>query len=105
MQRWARAVGPERGTVFVVDDRDRGGLLRTFEQLLGLPGNLLQPVPDTANRSPTLAETEMLRNLNVEFRGNGLPDELHSQLVRYGAVMHMKNTCTSGSEEVKIGTP
>ena len=80
--------------MFVVDDRDRNGLMRTFEALLGLPGNLLQPVPDTANRSLTLAETEMLRNLNVEFRGNGLPDELYSRLVRNGAVLHMKNACS-----------
>lgn len=94
-----------RATVVVVDDRDHGGLMRTFEQLLGLPENLLRPVPDAANRSLTLAETEMLRNLNKEFRGNGLPDELYSQLVRYGAVMHMKYTCAPGPHDVKIGTP
>jgi hypothetical protein len=105
VERWARVVGPERVTVVVVDDRDRGGLLRTFERLLGLPENLLKPVPDAVNRSLTLAETEMLRNLNKEFRGNGLPEELYSQLVRYGAVMHMKNTCTPGPHDVKICTP
>ncbi|WP_406392638.1 hypothetical protein OG806_17665 [Streptomyces sp. NBC_00882] len=103
--RWARAVGAERITVVVVDDRDREGLMRTFEQLLGLPENLLQPVPDAANRSLTLAETEMLRNLNKEFRGNGLPDELYSKLVRNGAVMHMKNACSPSPEDVKILTP
>jgi hypothetical protein len=105
VERWARVVGPERVTVVVVDDRDRGGLLRTFERLLGLPENLLKPVPDAVDRSLTLAETEMLRNLNKEFRGNGLPEELYSQLVRYGAVMHMKNTCTPGPHDVKICTP
>ncbi|MER5749975.1 hypothetical protein [Streptomyces sp. NPDC002088] len=105
VERWVRAVGAERVTVVVVDDRDRGGLLRTFEALLGLPENLLQPVPDTANRSLTLAETEMLRNLNKEFRGNGLPDELYSKLVRNGAVMHMKNACSPTPQDVKIVTP
>jgi hypothetical protein len=105
VERWARAVGPERITVVVVDDRDRGGLMRTFEALLGLPGNLLQPVPDTANRSLTLAETEMLRNLNKEFRGNGLPDELYSTLIRNGAVMHMKNACSPTPRDVRISTP
>ncbi|UXY27528.1 hypothetical protein [Streptomyces sp. HUAS TT20] len=105
VERWARAVGPERVTVVVVDDRDRDGLLRTFETLLGLPRNLLQPVPDTENRSLTLAETEMLRNLNVEFRGNGLPDELYSKLVRNGAVMYMKNACSPAPQDVKIATP
>ncbi|MFV8183460.1 MULTISPECIES: hypothetical protein [unclassified Streptomyces] len=105
VERWARAVGSERVTVVVVDDRDRDRLMRTFEALLGLPENLLQPVPDTANRSLTLAETEMLRNLNKEFRGNELPDELYSKLVRNGAVMHMKNTCSPTPEDVKISTP
>lgn len=105
VERWARAVGPERVTVVVVDDRDRDGLMRTFEALLGLPQKLLRPVPDTANRSLTLAETEMLRNLNVEFRGNGLPDELYSKLVRNGAVMHMKNACSPTAQDVKITTP
>jgi hypothetical protein len=105
VERWARAVGPGRVTVVAVDDRDRGGLLRTFEALLGLPENLLRPVPDTANRSLTLAETEMLRNLNVEFRGNGLPDELYSRLVRGGAVLHMKNACPPAPGDVKIVTP
>ncbi|MFI7415418.1 hypothetical protein ACIBU0_42965 [Streptomyces sp. NPDC049627] len=103
--RWAGVVGPERVTVVVVDDRDREGLMRTFEALLGLPARLLRPVPDAANRSLTLAETEMLRNLNKEFRANELPEELYSQLVRNGAVMHMKNTCTPGPGDVKIGTP
>ncbi|MEU9410578.1 hypothetical protein AB0E08_33505 [Streptomyces sp. NPDC048281] len=105
VERWVRAVGAGRVTVVVVDDRDRDGLMRTFEALLGLPEKLLQPVPDTANRSLTLAETEMLRKLNVEFRGNGLPDELYSKLVRNGAVMHMKNSCSPTAADVKISTP
>ncbi|MFI6038860.1 hypothetical protein ACIBBD_32950 [Streptomyces sp. NPDC051315] len=105
VERWVRVVGADRVTVVVVDDRDREGLMRTFEALLGLPARLLQPVPDTANRSLTLAETEMLRNLNKEFRGNGLPDELYSKLVRNGAVMHMKNTCSPTPRDVKISTP
>ncbi|MFF5012100.1 hypothetical protein [Streptomyces sp. NPDC001165] len=105
VERWARIAGPERVTVVVVDDRDRGGLMHTFETLLGLPVNFLHPAADTANRSLTLAETEMLRNLNVEFRGNGLPEELYSRLVRNGAVLHMKNTCSPTSRDVKIPTP
>ncbi|MEU8650124.1 hypothetical protein [Streptomyces sp. NPDC048737] len=105
VERWAAAVGADRVTVVVVDDRDRDGLMRTFEGLLGLPERLLRAVPDTANRSLTLAETEMLRNLNKEFRGNGLPDELYSKLIRNGAVMHLKNTCSPTARDVKISTP
>ncbi|MGW0576467.1 hypothetical protein ACWD25_10955 [Streptomyces sp. NPDC002920] len=105
VERWVRVAGADRVTVVVVDDRDREGLMRTFETLLGLPAGLLRPVPDTANRSLTLAETEMLRNLNREFRGNGLPDELYSKLIRNGAVMHMKNACSPSSQDVRIPTP
>jgi hypothetical protein len=105
VERWVRVVGAGNVTVVVVDDRDRGGLMRTFESLLGLPAGLLVPVPDTANRSLTLAETEMLRKLNTEFRGNGLPDEVYSKMVRGGAVMHMKNTCRPAPGEARITTP
>ncbi|MGY5044681.1 hypothetical protein ACWDE0_03325 [Streptomyces sp. 900105755] len=47
----------------------------------------------------------MLRKLNAEFRGNGLLDELYSKLVRNGAVMHMKNSCSPTAADVKISTP
>ncbi|GAX50136.1 hypothetical protein [Streptomyces olivochromogenes] len=105
VERWVRVVGAENVTVVVVDDRDRDGLMRTFESLLGLPDGLLVPVPDTANRSLTLAETEMLRKLNREFRGNGLPDEVYSRMVRGGAVMHMKNACRPAPDDARIITP
>ncbi|WP_327136963.1 hypothetical protein OG585_15200 [Streptomyces sp. NBC_01340] len=105
VERWVRVAGAENVTVVVVDDRDRDGLMRTFESLLGLPDGLLEPVPDAANRSLTLAETEMLRKLNMEFRGNGLPDEVYSKMVRNGAVMHMKNTCRPAPDDARITTP
>jgi hypothetical protein len=105
VERWVRAVGPERVTVVVVDDRDRDALLRTFEALLGVDRNLLCAVPDAANRSLTLAETEMLRNLNKEFRAHELPDELYSRLVRNGAVIHLKNTCAPAPDDARITTP
>ncbi|MFF8949179.1 hypothetical protein ACF09I_10440 [Streptomyces sp. NPDC014940] len=46
----------------------------------------------------------MPRNLDVEFRGNGPPDELYSRLIRNGAVMHMKNTCSPTPADVRIAT-
>lgn len=46
----------------------------------------------------------MLRNLNKEFRGNELPEEPYSGLVRYGAVTHMENTCTPRPGGVKTRT-
>ncbi|MEU3251608.1 hypothetical protein [Streptomyces sp. NPDC006997] len=105
VERWVRAVGAERVTVVVVDDRDRDGLMRTFEGLLGLPEHFLQPTIDTANRSLGLAEAEMLRCLNAEFRAHELPEELYSRLIRYGAVMHMKSVYEPTPEDMKIFTP
>ncbi|MGW3910079.1 hypothetical protein ACWEBX_00920 [Streptomyces sp. NPDC005070] len=105
VERWARVAGAGNITVAVVDDRDRGGLMRTFESLLALPCGLLAEAPDTFNRSLTSAETEMLRILNREFRGNGLPDEIYSNLVRNGAVPRMKNSCRPSSDDVRISTP
>ncbi len=43
----------------------------------------------------------MLRNLDVEFRGNGLTAEPYSRLARNGAVPLMKNACGPASEDVK----
>ncbi|GHE84199.1 hypothetical protein GCM10018772_03740 [Streptomyces fumanus] len=105
VERWVRAVGPGRVTVVVVDDRDRDALLRVFEALLGLPRNLLRAVPETANRSLTLAEAEMLRALNKEFREHELPEELYSRLVRNGAVVHLKNACAPAPGDARIATP
>ncbi|MGW2635508.1 hypothetical protein [Streptomyces sp. NPDC001348] len=102
--RPGRAAGPGRVAVVVADARDRGGLPCTFEAPSGPPGGLLRPFPDTANRPLTLAETEMLRNLDVEFRGNGPPAELYSEPVRNGAVMHMENMCSPIPRDMRTGT-
>jgi hypothetical protein len=45
----------------------------------------------------------MLRNLNQQFRGNVLPEELHSGLVGNGAVPPMKNACGPPPCDVKTG--
>jgi hypothetical protein len=59
-------------TVVVVDDRQRDGVYRAFEQLLGLPEGMLAPTEDTsANRSFTAAEAEFFRRLNVAVQESG----------------------------------
>jgi hypothetical protein len=52
-----------------------------------------------------MAETEMLRHPNKEFRGNDLPGEQYSRLVRGGAVMRTKNACDPTTRDVNIRTP
>ena len=85
VERWARVVGagPDHRR-----RRRRPGPGAPAAHLRGAARTArasLRPRSGRGNRSLTLAETEMLRNLNKEFRANELPAELYSQLVRNGA--------------------
>lgn len=72
VRRWAAAAGADHVTVVVVDDRDRDGIYRSFEQLLGLPNGFLSPSEGTsANRSFTAAEAEFFRRLNLAVADAG----------------------------------
>jgi len=89
--RWAAAAGGHNVTVIVVDGSDRLALLRTFESLLGLPAGFLVPEDEMAvNRSLTLAEAEVVRQLNEEFKRREWPGASYAKFMRYGAVRQMK---------------
>jgi hypothetical protein len=105
VERWASIVGPENVTVIVVDETDRGSLLRTFEELLGLPSDLLVAERDTENRSMTLGEIELIRQINIEFRRRGWSDELYKTLMRRGLVLQMQTKRTPRADEPRITTP
>jgi hypothetical protein len=104
VQRWASIVGPENVTVVVLDEADRGFLLRTFEELLGLPAGLLAVVPTGENRSLTLGEIELLRQVNIEFRRRNWSDALYKKVVRDGFGAQMQ-TRTPSADELRITTP
>jgi hypothetical protein len=88
--RWAAAAGVHNVTVIVVDGPDRLALLRTFESLLGLPAGRLVPADEVMNRSLTLAEAEVVRQLNEEFKRREWPGASYARFMRYGAVRQMK---------------
>jgi hypothetical protein len=88
--RWVAAVGAPNVTVIVADESDRLALLRTFESLLGLPAGFLVPEDDVVNRSLTLAEAEVVRLLNEEFKRREWPGASYARFMRYGAVKQMK---------------
>jgi hypothetical protein len=89
--RWAAAAGVPNVTVIVVDGSDRLALLRTFESLLGLPAGFLVPEDEmVVNRSLTLAEAEVVRQLNEEFKRQEWPGSSYAKFMRYGAVRQMK---------------
>jgi hypothetical protein len=62
--RWVQKVGAERFTLVLSDESDRDLLPRTFEGLLGLPVQTLQPDPSRSNRGLSWAETELIRAVN-----------------------------------------
>jgi len=88
--RWVAAAGAQNVTLIVVDGSDRMALLRTFESLLALPGGFLVPEDDVVNRSLTLAEAEVVRQLNEEFKRRDWPGASYAKFMRYGAVRQMK---------------
>ena len=81
VERWAAIVGPENVTVIVPDEGDRNYLLRRFEELVGLPSGLLVAEVTSENRSLTLGEIELVRQINREFIGNRWSDALYKQVV------------------------
>jgi hypothetical protein len=100
--RWMKAA--QNLTVVVVDDDDRMMLLRTFESMLGLPRGFLMAGEDAANRSLTLAEAEVVRLLNEEFKRQEWPSRHYARFVRYGAVQQLK-TRQPEPDEPRIATP
>ena len=105
VERWGSIVGPENLTVIIVDEADRNFLMRTFEDLLGLPAGMLVADRDTENRSMTLAETELVRQINVEFKNRGWSDELYRRMVLKGIGFQMQTQRTPAVDEPRITTP
>lgn len=100
---WARAVGPERVHLVVLEDsaRDRG--FRTTEALAGLPSGMLSH-EDAANRSMTEAEAFTLLLLNKEIKAE--TDWItYQKLVRVGMVRGMVANRTPAKDEPKLATP
>ncbi len=73
VDRWARVVGPDRLTLVIADDSDRGQLVRVFQGLLGIPDGVLDPRQSSgpANQSLTWAEAEVLRLVMREYAAQG----------------------------------
>jgi hypothetical protein len=105
-ERWARRLGPDRVSVVVLDESDRGFLFRAFEQMLALPAGLLVPDAGLAasNRSMTAAEAEVLRLVNEGDAGQWGWAQ-YEKLVRRGAILRMVETRRPAADEEGVGTP
>jgi hypothetical protein len=102
--RWAAGLGRDRITAVVVDERDHGMLLRTFESLLGLREGTIGADRDLSNRSMTVPEVEAVRAFNAAARTLGIPRAVHARSMRFGAAIHMKQRVPDAAEP-RIETP
>ena len=103
VQRWVRALGPERVIVVVTDGTDLDAVPSAFEQLLGLSRGTLVGRQVQPNRSLTWAEAEVMRRFNVQAHDAGLVDSKYQFLTKYAAE-HVKER-TPSPLEARIVTP
>ncbi len=102
--RWARIVGASRLSAVMVDERDRSAIFHAFEGLLALRSGTLVPQDDTANRSMTAAEIELVRALNEAFAAEGIARPLLYKMITRGTALYMKGRAPS-REEARQETP
>jgi hypothetical protein len=104
--RWAEVVGPDRMNVVVIDESDRGLVLRAFDELLGLPiGTLVEGPTDRKNRSMTAAEAELFRRVNTVLRNTDVTWVEYADLMRYGAILRTVEQHAPPSDASKMTTP
>jgi hypothetical protein len=105
VERWVSVVGRKNLTVVVVDDNRPDMLLRTFERFLGLPDGLLVPERGRLNRSLSLAEVELIRQLNIAFVERGWSPAAFKRFVRLGVTQRLQTERVPEPDEAAIVTP
>lgn len=104
VERWGSAVGMDRVTAVVADDRDPDRLFRVFEALTGLRQGTLVPDLDLANRSLTLEEIIAIRALAERFDAEGLSMAAFHRVARMKIAAYMKRRQPAPGE-ARIETP
>lgn len=89
LRRWSAAAGTDRVTLIIADESDPGLLPRLFGQLLGLPEGFLQLERNPSNRSMSLNEIEMLRQLHRLAADAGWSDQVFRRLIRFGVTSRL----------------
>lgn len=104
VQRWAEVVGADRIHLVLTDKSQPRLLFSAFEQMLGLPEEFLVPSDQTANRSLTTTEIELVRRLNERIYAETWSDQTHARFVRLGVVRELVRR-TPGPNEGRITLP
>jgi hypothetical protein len=81
VERWVAVTARDRFTLIVADETDPRVLSRAFEQLLGLPEDLLRPEEShRKNVSASMARVELVRRLNHALDEQDWPSEIKAVL-------------------------
>lgn len=104
IERWAAAAGPENVTAVVVDEARPLWQFRVFEQLLDLPGGVLEPEESHGNSSLTQSEAELLLQLNRKLRDRNWSTWRQSKVIREGVVPRLQSY-EPAPDEPRITTP
>ncbi len=104
IERWGSAVGMDRLSAVVVDERDHDRLFRVFEALLGLRSGTLVPDGSLANRSLTREEIAAMQALAARFEAEGLTSAAFERAARTHLAPYLKRR-TPDPGEARIETP
>jgi hypothetical protein len=105
VERWAAVVGPQQLAVVVPDPTDRASLLHGFEAILQLPRDLLVPEPGRSNRSLTVGEAELLRQINIQWHDHGWGRDAYHDVMRQGVIRRLVTSSAPGVDAQRISTP
>ncbi|MEN5075082.1 hypothetical protein ABE437_14775 [Isoptericola cucumis] len=108
VSRWADVVGPENVTAIVIDKATPNLLTDAFEDLLGLPRELLATAEQdgySSNRGMSVEEAELLRAINAEFRRRELPWTAYEHWMRQGVAGHMMSARLPGDRDSSFELP
>ncbi|GAA1433077.1 hypothetical protein GCM10009616_24170 [Microlunatus lacustris] len=108
VRRWAAAAGAEHVTAVVVDKARPTQLTDAFEALLDLPPGFL--VDSSlgglqANRSMSLPESELMRQVNRAVKGQGVEWGDYEVLLREGGIARLLQARTPGARETLLQLP
>lgn len=108
VRRWAAAAGSDHVTAVVVDKARPTQLTDAFEALLDLPSGFL--VDSSlgglqANRSLSLPESELMRQVNLAVKGQGVEWAEYEALLREGGIARLLQSRTPGGKEPLLRLP
>jgi hypothetical protein len=102
--RWADVFGSKNITVLIVNEAQPTFLFDEINRYLELPENTLQAADTGSNRSLTMEEIALLRELNRQFPKDRDWDE-YQVYIRYGYIRELTDRIKPAPDKAKLLTP